>query len=211
VSTTKVKQRGRAVQSRTRISEIIHHLKNYGLGELPHVSINRALEEARQILATIKGRSYGEADIQARTELSYARQSLNTVKDILYGQNELKNKRRVLDAIEAQVNDLLQYINTAMDKTRQASFLLRTKAVWRLNRSNRGVRSVGPVRCAGRFCSGLRGRRKTYLTILRRGWSANFKMVLYVLLRPLWPEQNRPARRSGPTVRTPLYQYLGLV
>jgi hypothetical protein len=36
--------------------------------------------------------------------------------------------------------------------------------------------------------SGLRGRRRTYLTILKRAWSANFKMVWYVLLRPLRPE-----------------------
>jgi hypothetical protein len=36
--------------------------------------------------------------------------------------------------------------------------------------------------------SGLRGRRRTCLTILQRGWSANFKMVRYVLLRPLRPE-----------------------
>jgi hypothetical protein len=28
----------------------------------------------------------------------------------------------------------------------------------------------------------------TYLTILKRAWSANFKMVWYVLLRPLRPE-----------------------
>jgi hypothetical protein len=31
--------------------------------------------------------------------------------------------------------------------------------------------------------SGLRGRRRTYLTILKRAWSANFKMVWNVLLR----------------------------
>jgi hypothetical protein len=36
--------------------------------------------------------------------------------------------------------------------------------------------------------SGLRGRRKTYLIILKRAWSANLKMVWYVLLRPLRPE-----------------------
>jgi hypothetical protein len=30
--------------------------------------------------------------------------------------------------------------------------------------------------------SGLRGRRKTYLTILKRAWSANLKMAWYVLL-----------------------------
>jgi hypothetical protein len=36
--------------------------------------------------------------------------------------------------------------------------------------------------------SGLRGRRRTYLTILKRAWSANFKMVWYVVLRRLRPE-----------------------
>jgi hypothetical protein len=35
---------------------------------------------------------------------------------------------------------------------------------------------------------GLRGRRRTYLTILKRAWSANFKMVWYVLLWLLRPE-----------------------
>jgi hypothetical protein len=33
---------------------------------------------------------------------------------------------------------------------------------------------------------------------------ALFKMVRYVLLPPLRPGQNRPARRTGPTDRTPL-------
>jgi hypothetical protein len=36
--------------------------------------------------------------------------------------------------------------------------------------------------------SGLRGHRRTYITILKRAWPANFKMVWYVLLRPLRPE-----------------------
>jgi hypothetical protein len=41
--------------------------------------------------------------------------------------------------------------------------------------------------------SGLRGHKRTYLTILKRAWSAhlgsaNFKMVWYVLLLPLRPE-----------------------
>jgi hypothetical protein len=40
--------------------EIIRHLKHYGLNTLPHVSITRALNEARQILATIKGRNYAD-------------------------------------------------------------------------------------------------------------------------------------------------------
>jgi hypothetical protein len=72
------------------------------------------------------------------------------------------------------------------------------------NSHNSGVRSVGPVRRAGRFCSGLRGRRRTYHTIFKLADHALFKMVRYVLLRPLRPEQNRPARRTGPTDRTPL-------
>jgi hypothetical protein len=36
--------------------------------------------------------------------------------------------------------------------------------------------------------SGLRGRRRTHLTILKRAWSANSKMVRYGLLQPLRPE-----------------------
>jgi hypothetical protein len=32
------------------------------------------------------------------------------------------------------------------------------------------------------------GRRRTFPTILKRTWSANFKMVRYVLLRLLRPE-----------------------
>jgi hypothetical protein len=41
-------------------------------------------------------------------------------------------------------------------------------------------------------------------TILKLANHALFKMVRYVLLRPLRPEQNRPARRTGPTDRTPI-------
>jgi hypothetical protein len=36
--------------------------------------------------------------------------------------------------------------------------------------------------------SGLRGRRRTYLTILKRVWSANYKMVWYVLIAPATSE-----------------------
>jgi hypothetical protein len=50
--------------------------------------------------------------------------------------------------------------------------------------------------------AGLRGRRRTYHIILKLADHALFKMVRYVLLRPLRPEQNRPARRTGPTDRT---------
>jgi hypothetical protein len=41
--------------------------------------------------------------------------------------------------------------------------------------------------------------------ILKMADHALFKKVRYVLLRPLRPKQNRPARRTGPTDRTPLY------
>ena len=54
----------------TFLSDIIRHLKHYGLNTLPHVSINRALNEARQILATIKGRNYADDDIVARTGIT---------------------------------------------------------------------------------------------------------------------------------------------
>jgi hypothetical protein len=38
------------------------------------------------------------------------------------------------------------------------------------------------------------GRRRTYLIILKRTWSANYKMVWYILLRPLRPElDGRPS------------------
>jgi hypothetical protein len=37
-------------------------------------------------------------------------------------------------------------------------------------------------------CSSLRGHRRTYLTILESADHALFKMVRYVLLRPLRPE-----------------------
>jgi hypothetical protein len=36
--------------------------------------------------------------------------------------------------------------------------------------------------------SSLRGRRRTYLTILKRAWSADSKMVRKGLLQPLRPE-----------------------
>jgi hypothetical protein len=38
------------------------------------------------------------------------------------------------------------------------------------------------------FSSGLRGHKRTYLTILKSADHALFKMVRYVLLRPLRPE-----------------------
>ena len=59
--------------------------------------------------------------IDFRTELSYARQSLYTVKGILYGHAKLDEKRTLVEIIETKINDLLQYINNAMDMTRMVS------------------------------------------------------------------------------------------
>jgi len=51
--------------------------------------------------------------------LSHARQSLNTVKGILYGPAKLDEKRTLVEIIETKINDLLQYINNALEMTRQ--------------------------------------------------------------------------------------------
>jgi hypothetical protein len=65
--------------------------------------------------------------------------------------------------------------------------------------------------------SGLRGRRKTKHTILKRARSANFKMVWYVLLRPLRPELDGQTSFSWSNLRkhhqnqhncTPLVQFV---
>jgi hypothetical protein len=54
------------------------------------------------------------------------------------------------------------------------------------NGANFESRPSNCYRCGSN--SGLRSRRKTYLTIFKRAWSANFKIVWYVFLRPLRPE-----------------------
>jgi hypothetical protein len=70
---------------------------------------------------------------------------------------------------------------------------------------NNKARSVGPVRRAGRFCSGLRGRKRTYLTILNRALPI---LKWYgMVCPPATPEAgaNRTQKRTGPTNRTLLY------
>jgi hypothetical protein len=47
---------------------------------------------------------------------------------------------------------------------------------------NVNIRTVGPVRFAGRFYSGLKGRRRIYHTILKLADHALLKIVRYVLL-----------------------------
>ena len=47
-------------------SDIIVYLENYAIGETPHVSIRRAVDEAKKILADLKRRNHRHADIAAR-------------------------------------------------------------------------------------------------------------------------------------------------
>ena len=63
----------------------------------------------------------GESDIRARTELSHARQSLSIVRNIIYGSmDELSRNRQAMRKVEAKVDDLLQFINGAMDTKMEA-------------------------------------------------------------------------------------------
>ena len=118
------------------INEIIRNLQSYGRddGAGAQVEVRQALAEARGILATIKGRSYAQMDITVRTELSYARQALNSVKELLLDQQELQQQGRSLERIEVMINDLLKYLNRAMDHTRQA-FLANDQYQAHLNRA----------------------------------------------------------------------------
>jgi len=47
-------------------TDIIVYLENYAIGETPHVSIRRAVDEAKKILADLKRRNHRHADIAAR-------------------------------------------------------------------------------------------------------------------------------------------------
>jgi hypothetical protein len=64
------------------------------------------------------------------------------------------------------------------------------------NGANFESRPSNCYRCGSNV--GFRGRRKTYLTILKRAWSANFKMVWYVFLQPLGPELEAAAGGQNP-------------
>jgi hypothetical protein len=108
---------------------------------------------------------------------------------------------------EANNDEINQKIGLNTCQERYWSICNASLRYWNIkNRYYRGVPSVGPVHRTGRFFSGLRGRRRTYLTILKKTWSANFKMVWYIFLRPLRPEQNRSEKRTGPTDQTPRWK-----
>jgi hypothetical protein len=49
--------------------------------------------------------------------------------------------------------------------------------LWPVHLLDEGVSSREDASTSWPFCSGLRGRRRTYLTILKRAWSADSKMV----------------------------------
>ena len=125
------------------ITGIIRHLQNYGISDdqSVQVEVRQALTEARGILATIKGRSYAQMDIAVRTELSYARQALNSVKELLLDQQQLRQQGKTLERIEQMINDLLKYLNRAMDHTRQA-FLANDQYQAHLNRAQNACNTI---------------------------------------------------------------------
>ena len=85
--------------------------------DIGFLAIQRALNECTVLLRYIKTqKTFAESDIRARTELSHARQSLNIIKDIIYGSSEeLSTSRDAMNNVEAKVDDLLRFINGAMD------------------------------------------------------------------------------------------------
>ena len=67
------------------ISDLVNELRNYDIGGVSPVDIQRALVECGVLLRYIKNQqTFTELDIRARTELSHARQSLKILKDIIY-------------------------------------------------------------------------------------------------------------------------------
>ena len=52
------------------------------------------------------------------TELSYASQSLNTIKDLLFDRN-LETVETSVDELDSSIDDLLQYLNKAMNHERE--------------------------------------------------------------------------------------------
>jgi hypothetical protein len=73
-----------------------------------------------------------------------------------------------------------------------------------VNLLDEGVSSREDASTSWPSSSGLQGRRKTYLTILELADHALFKMVRYVLLRPLRPELDgqdveAPSREDTPS------------
>ena len=54
--------------------------------------------------------------------MSYARQSLKIVQEFLYGRKAVEGLKAKMQDVEKLVNDLLQYIDTAMFNLRKVKF-----------------------------------------------------------------------------------------
>ena len=104
------------------ITRLVNELRNYDISGVSHMDIQRALKECGVLLRYIRNqKTFTESDIQARTELSHARQSLNILKDIIYGSSEeLSQSRTSMNKVEAKVDDLLRFLNGAMDTKMEA-------------------------------------------------------------------------------------------
>ena len=62
---------------------IIDYLENYAIGETPHVSIRRAVDEAKKIVADLKRRNHRQADIAARYTQPWKNITISNLPDIL--------------------------------------------------------------------------------------------------------------------------------
>ena len=134
-----------AVGLEEEIEDVIGVLKNYGLNtDTGQVEVRQALVEARKILSTIRGRSYSKLDISVRTELSYARQALNSVKELLLDQQQLQQQGKHLERVEQMINDLLKYLNRAMDQTRRA-FVSNDEVETHLNRAKSACKTINQL------------------------------------------------------------------
>ena len=105
------------------LKHMIDFLESYAISEESGINIKKALKEVGRILNHIKSApDFGPIDIEARRELSHSRRVLTTIQDILYGEGDLERNREKLDEVERKINDLLQYINAAMETTRSGYF-----------------------------------------------------------------------------------------
>jgi HAMP domain-containing protein len=103
------------------VGDIIRHLQNYAVGESAEISLKSALQEAKITLKAVGMRDHSDSDITVRTELSYARQTLSMVRGVLFGRGEIEGMKERVEATERKINDLLQYIDRALNNVREVS------------------------------------------------------------------------------------------
>ncbi len=118
---TKAEGMKRVVGEMTQeVDWIIRHLREYAQDESAELlRVKPALSEARVLLEAIGNVSHAEADIAARRELSHSRQTLWMVKEMLFGYGEASKLRERLLESEKKLNDLLQYVDTALANVRE--------------------------------------------------------------------------------------------